>query len=135
MLVSGSGTRKNLRQYSPELLQEFQAITTSGAILSYTLYTVIGPHKDLYLHASGAPYPWLLITLPFVLYGVFRYIYLVSMMGEGGAPDETLLKDKPMLLNGAMYAVTVVVLLLMSESSKPQLASVEETVAPVTDTP
>ena len=113
LLVSGSDTRKSLKDYSTSLLQEFQAITTSGAILSYTLYTVEGPYNGLRIFANSAGYPWLLLTLPFVLYGVFRYIYLVSMLGEGGAPDETLLKDKPILLNGLLYTVTVVVLLIL----------------------
>ena len=105
MLVSGTETRKNLQDYTPSLVQEFQAITTSGAILSYALYTVLGPHNN----------PWLLITLPFVLYGVFRYIYLVSICGEGGAPDETLLKDKPILINGVLYVITAITVLTWSQ--------------------
>ena len=103
MLVSGSETRGNLKEYSIEMVQEFQAITTSGAVISYALYTVLAyPDKD----------PWLLLTLPFVLYGIFRYIYLVSACGEGGAPDETLLKDKPILINGALYVLTAMIVLI-----------------------
>jgi 4-hydroxybenzoate polyprenyltransferase len=97
------GTRKALAHYSPAMLQEFQAITTSGTILSYALYTVLGSPKS----------PWLLLTLPCVLYGVFRYIYLIDQKGEGSAPDETLLRDKPILLTCAIFlAVAVAVLLL-----------------------
>ena len=87
MALGDSGTRKNLKEYSFEMLQEYQAITTSGAIISYALYTVLGPHNN----------PWLLVTLPYVLYGIFRYIYLINNKGEGDAPDETLLKDWPIL--------------------------------------
>lgn len=95
-------TRKNLQQYTSEMVIEFQAIATSGTIISYALYAVL-----------GSPTPWMLLTLPYVLYGVFRYIYLVSARSEGDAPDETLLKDRPILINGALYAVTTVVVLLL----------------------
>jgi 4-hydroxybenzoate polyprenyltransferase len=88
MLLEGGsgGTRKSLAHYSPAMLSEFQAITTSGTIISYALYTVL-----------GSPTPWLLLTLPCVLYGIFRYIYLMDQKGEGAAPDETLLRDRPIL--------------------------------------
>lgn len=104
LLLDGrtSGTRKNLAEYSPAMLQEFQAITTSGTILSYALYTVL-----------GSPTPWLLLTLPYVLYGIFRYIYLIDQRGEGAAPDETLLRDRPILLTGVLFGVTAIAVLLI----------------------
>jgi len=96
-------TRKNLAEYSTSMLDEFQAITTSGTIISYALYTV-----------QGSPTPWMLVTLPFVLYVIFRYIYLVQGRGEGDAPDETLLKDKPILLTALLYGLTTVAVLVAS---------------------
>ncbi len=102
LLLEGvGGTRKSLDEYSPAMLSEFQAITTSGTIISYALYTVL-----------GSPTPWLLLTLPFVLYGVFRYIYLLDQKGEGAAPDETLLRDRPILVTGVLYLITVVGVLI-----------------------
>ncbi len=98
------GTRKALAQYSPAMLQEFQAITTSGTILSYALYTVLGSTKS----------PWLLLTMPLVLYGIFRYIYLMDQKGEGAAPDETLLRDRPILLTCVLYLVVAVLVLLLA---------------------
>lgn len=98
------GTRKALAHYSPAMLQEFQAITTSGTILSYALYTVMGSPKS----------PWLLLTLPFVLYGIFRYIYLMDQKGEGSAPDETLLRDWPLLLTCVLYVLMAVAVLLLA---------------------
>ena len=92
-----SNHRKNLAEYTPELIIEFQAITTSGTIISYALYTVL-----------GSPTKWLLLTLPFVLYGVFRYMYLVSVKAEGGAPDETLYKDRPILVTCILYGLTAI---------------------------
>jgi 4-hydroxybenzoate polyprenyltransferase len=96
-------TRKILSEYSHDMVVEFQAITTSGTIISYALYCV-----------QGSPTPWLLITLPIVAYCVFRYIYLVTARNEGGAPDETLFKDIPILAAGALYAATVLAVLVLA---------------------
>jgi len=96
-------TRKNLADYTHDTIVEFQAITTSGTIISYALYTVL-----------ASPTPWLLITLPYVLYGVFRYIWLVNARREGAAPDETLLRDVPILVTGALYGATAVAVLLLA---------------------
>lgn len=96
----GKGTRKSLDEYSPAMLQEFQAITTSGTISSYAIYTVL-----------GSPTPWLLVTLPYVLYGIFRYIYLMDQKGEGAAPDETLLRDRPIQITILLYLITAVAVL------------------------
>ena len=95
-----TGTRRNLAEYSPQMLEQFQAIVTSGTIITYLLYTVLGP--------TG----WMTLTIPMVLYGIFRYIYLIDRHGEGGAPDETLLRDRPMLLTGVLYLLTAVFVLL-----------------------
>ena len=96
-------TRKILAEYSHDLVVEFQAITTSGTIISYALYCV-----------QGSPTPWLLLTLPHVMYMVFRYMYLVTARNEGGAPDETLFKDMPILVAGIFYAATVVAVLVFA---------------------
>ncbi len=100
---TGGGTRKSLQQYSPVMLAEFQAITTSGTIISYALYTVL-----------GSPTDWLLLTIPYVLYGIFRYIYLIDQKGEGAAPDETLLRDKPILITTALFVITAIAVLLLA---------------------
>lgn len=101
------GTRKALAHYSPAMLQEFQAITTSGTILSYALYTVLGSTKS----------PWLLLTLPMVLYGIFRYIYLMDQKGEGAAPDEILFKDRPILLTCVIFLVVAVAVLVLAPTT------------------
>jgi 4-hydroxybenzoate polyprenyltransferase len=97
-------TRKNLDQYSETLVTELQAITTSGTIISYGLYTIENNQ-------------WLMLTMPHVLYGVFRYIYLVTQHNEGGAPDETLLKDKPILLTGLLYVITIFAILILTPAN------------------
>jgi len=99
---TASEFRKNLAVYTVPLLDEFQGITTSCTIISYAVYCVL-----------ASPSPWLLLTLPHVLFGIFRYVLLVQQ-GEGGAVEETLLKDKPILVMGALYGATVVAVLLLT---------------------
>lgn len=93
------GTRKNLAEYSPQMLDQFQAIVTGSTLMSYALYTVLGTNV------------WMTLTLPYVLYGIFRYIYLVDQKGEGGAPDETFLKDVPILVTVVLYIATAMTVL------------------------
>jgi len=109
---TGNATRKNLMHYTPELLTEFQAITTSGTIISYALYTVLGMRVE---HPETGS--WMLLTLPHVLYGIFRYIFLVNNMGEGEEPAETLIKDKPLLITCLSYGVLVVAILLFTRGA------------------
>lgn len=100
-LGDGGGTRKILRLYSLPMLDQFQAIVTGAVVLCYALYTVL-----------GSATPWMTLTIPFVLYGIFRYIWLVDQRGEGDAPDETLIKDAPILVTGLLYGMTAVGLLI-----------------------
>ena len=96
--------RKNLGEYTPQLLERMINIVTAGAIMSYALYTFdAGAHRD-------QP-EWLMLTIPYVLYGIFRYQYLVSRFGEGGAPEETLMSDRPMVINAILYGLTVIIIL------------------------
>jgi 4-hydroxybenzoate polyprenyltransferase len=99
------GTRKILELYSLPMLDQFQAIVTGAVVLCYALYTV-----------QGAATPWMTVTIPFVAYGIFRYIYLVDQKGQGDAPDETLLKDLPILATGILYGITAVAVLLADQA-------------------
>ena len=94
--------RKNLQEYTTSMLDEFQAITSSGTIISYALYTVL-----------GSPNPLLVVTVPFPLYGVFRYIYLVQK-GEDGDPSHLVMKDWPVIVTGLLYGVVLVAILLFA---------------------
>jgi hypothetical protein len=53
----------------------------------------------------------MLVTVPFVFYFIARYLYLVHVKGLGGAPDELLLEDKPLLINSGLWALAVVILI------------------------
>jgi 4-hydroxybenzoate polyprenyltransferase len=108
---TGNATRKNLMYYTQDLLTEFQAITTSGTIISYALYTVLGMRVE---HPETGS--WMLLTLPHVLYGIFRYIFLVNNMGEGEEPAETLIKDKPLLITCVSYGLLVVAILMLTRA-------------------
>ncbi|MGC6491911.1 MAG: decaprenyl-phosphate phosphoribosyltransferase [Myxococcota bacterium] len=99
-LGATGGTRKNLAEYGPKMLEAFQSITTTSTILCYSLYAVLGPT------------PVMALTIPFVLYGVFRYVYLVEQRGEGGAPDETALRDMPLIATVGLYVLTALAVLV-----------------------
>ena len=99
------GTRRILDLYSLPMLDQFQAITTGSVVLCYALYTALGSQT-----------PWMTLTIPFVLYGIFRYIWLVDQRGEGGAPDETLLRDPPILAAGVLFGLTAIGVLLADQA-------------------
>ncbi len=102
-----AAVRPSLASYRPSMIQEFQSITSSGTVISYALYTVL-----------GSPTPWLMLTMPFVLYGVFRYIYLVDR-GDGAAPDEVLVRDKPILITVVLYGLTALLVLILAPKQIP----------------
>ncbi len=108
LLLEGESSyehRDVLRQYNVALLDQMITVVTSATVMAYTIYT-ISEETIKKFHTTD-----LLYTIPFVLYGVYRYLYLVYRREEGGSPEMTLLADKPMMLNIALYAVAVIVIL------------------------
>ena len=81
--------RKILDDYSPELLDELIAVVSAATIMAYSLYTFSAPN----LPANHA----MMLTIPFVVYGLFRYLFLVHRKNGGGAPEQVLLDDLPLL--------------------------------------
>jgi 4-hydroxybenzoate polyprenyltransferase len=109
--------RSVLKRYSLPLLHRMESVVTTGAILSYALWSA-GPQL------SGASTPWMLITLPLVIYGIFRYQLLsdpdeiarqssaeLERGGRSERPEEILLTDKPILFTVVVWLVTVFVIL------------------------
>ena len=92
--------RKILEEYSIPLLDEMMGIATAASIIGYSIYTV--SERTLELVSTRL---WL--TIPFVTYGVFRYLYLIHIKGHGGSPDRLLLQDKPILINILLWVITV----------------------------
>ena len=103
MLLQGqaSAHRQILKEYSVPLLDQMITIVTAATLMAYSLYTFQGPTGN---HG-------LMITIPFVLYGMFRYLYLVHMRMEGGSPEEVLLRDRHMLGTVGTCAVLVIIVL------------------------
>jgi len=95
---SGASLRPVLDDYSPALLDTMMAISAAGVIVGYSLYTV--SPDTIALHHTDK----LIYTLPFVLYGIFRYIFLLHRQG-GEDPARTLLTDLHMVLTGASWLV------------------------------
>ena len=93
--------RPVLDSYSPKLLDEMNGIVTTATIISYALFTF----------TSGRTIN-LMWTIPFVIYGIFRYLYLIHIENKGGQPDEILLEDKPILITVLLYSLTLIVILL-----------------------
>lgn len=104
LLETGAGShRAVLDEYSATLLEEIIAVVTSATVMAYALYT---------FNAENLPTNHaMMFTIPFVLYAVFRYLYLVYRKGEGGSPEEALFADRPLLVCILLWACTSVVIL------------------------
>lgn len=95
--------RPILQEYSPQLLDQIITIVTASTLMAYSLYT---------FSAENLPKDnSMMLTIPFVLYGAFRYLYLVHIKNAGGSPEEMLLKDKPLLIDVALWLISVIVIL------------------------
>ena len=92
------GTRRILEEYSPALLDQMIVIVTSVSLMSYSLYTVSSP--------TAMTHHYLMLTIPFVIYGIFRYLYLMHRHSLGESPDAVLVEDKPMLINVLLWGLT-----------------------------
>mgnify|MGYP000950594845 FL=1 len=105
VLLEGSAGqhRASLEEYNLPLLDQIITIITTSTLIAYTFYSFDA--------ATALAHNRMLISVPFVFYFIARYLYLVHVKGLGGAPDELLLKDKPLLINSALWALTVVALI------------------------
>lgn len=97
--------RKSLSHYSPYLLDQMMAVVTSSVVVMYMLYsfssevsTKLGT-ENLYL------------TIPFVVYGIFRYLYLIHKKEKGGSPTSVLINDWPILATVLLWILTVILIL------------------------
>lgn len=95
--------RQILKEYSLPLLDQMITIVVTCTLVAYSLYTFEGPTGNQRL----------IITIPFVLYGMFRYLYLVYIRMEGGSPEEVLLRDRPMLGTVMVSAIMIIAVLYL----------------------
>jgi len=97
--------RKVLEHYSPVLLDKMIVVTAAGLIMSYSLYTM-NP-DTIRIHGTAN----LIYTVPFVIYGVFRYIYMLHQQKSGGDPSSDIVRDPHMLIVLAAWLLTTVLLI------------------------
>jgi len=99
--------RPILREYSPYLLDQMISVVTASTLVAYCLYTV----SEETVRKFGTSD--LILTMPFVLYGIFRYLYLVHQKGLGGSPEEIVVRDKPLAASIVLWIAAVGVILYL----------------------
>lgn len=100
-----SNHRNVLKKYSPYLLDQMISIVTAATVVAYCLYTV----SEETIGKFGTRN--LIFTVPFVLYGIFRYLYLIHQKNSGGSPENILVTDKPLMV-GIFLWITVAGIIL-----------------------
>ena len=106
LLADGATShRPILQEYTPYLLDQMISVVTASTLVAYAFYTV-NPETVEKFHTNH-----LGLTLPFLLYGIFRYLYLVHQKEGGGSPSAMLLNDRPLLICVALWALTVAVII------------------------
>ena len=103
----GLNHRRTLGEYSAPMLDQMLSVTASATLMAYCLYTFTATSS------TGKAHPAMMITIPFVVYGLFRYMFLIQSKNAGGSPEAVLLEDKPMLLNMALYVAAAVLALTL----------------------
>ena len=106
LLADGAAShRPILGEYSAYLLDQMIAVVTASILIAYVFYTISPETQEKF----GTP--WLGLTIPFPLYGIFRYLYLVHRRDGGGSPADLLLTDRPLLACVAMWALAVALII------------------------
>lgn len=102
LLAKGAGShRKVLEGYTIPLLDQYITIVSATTIVAYSLYTFSAPN----LPSNHS----MMLTIPFVVYGIFRYLYLIQVTHEAGAPEEVLLSDRPLQASILLCGITVLI--------------------------
>lgn len=99
---NGRGHRRVLADYSVAYLDQLISAVTAATIMAYSLYTF-----------SAGRTEYLMLSIPFVIYGLFRYLFLVHQKEMGGSPEDVLLKDKPLLINILLWVVVCLIVLYL----------------------
>lgn len=107
LLADGANAhRRVLEGYTIPLLDQFIIIVSATTIVAYSLYTFSAPN----LPDNHA----MMLTIPFALYGIFRYLYLVQMKHSGGAPEDVLLSDRPLQVTIMLWGLAILAILYLS---------------------
>ncbi len=103
MAQNANSSRRVLDGYTIPFVDQLIAIVSSTTIIAYALYTFSAENlPDNHL---------MMLTIPFVIYGIFRYLYLIHVENKGGAPEELVLTDKPLMATGILWGLSVIVIL------------------------
>ncbi len=94
-----------LKEYSPYLLDQMISIVTSATLVAYMIFTLSSE--------TIAKFGNMILTVPFVLYGIFRYLYLVHIKDKGGQPEEILLTDIPLQIDILLYGIVVLAIIYL----------------------
>jgi 4-hydroxybenzoate polyprenyltransferase len=107
LLAQGAGShRKVLDGYTLPLLDQYIMIVSGTTIVAYSLYTFSAPNVP----ANHS----MMLTIPFVVYTIFRYLYLIEVKHAGGAPEEILLSDRPFQIAMFLWAASVLAIFYLS---------------------
>lgn len=96
-----------LEEYSPHLLDQMISIVTSSILITYSLYTTSQETIEKFGTRN------LIFTIPFVLYGIFRYLYLIYKKGLGDSPEGIFLVDKPLLIDIGLWILSVLIVIYL----------------------
>lgn len=105
LLEDAAGHRGILKEYSVAFLDQMITIVTAATLIAYSSYT-LSPEVQAKLGSDR-----LYLTVPFVIYGIFRYLYLVHKREKGGSPTEALLSDAPLMIDIVLWALTAGIIL------------------------
>lgn len=105
---SGSG-RKVLTEYNLEFIDQMITVVTSGTVISYALYTVSERTKEIF-HTEN-----LIYTTVFVIFGIFRYLYLMYKKNLGESPTYIVTTDLPMIINIALWMISCVAIIYKAD--------------------
>ncbi len=108
---TASEHRKSLEEYSPYLLDQMIAVVTASCLMAYASYTTAPETIEKF---RTDRLPW---TIPFVLYGIFRYLYLVHRRELGGSPTDILLTDVPLILDVVLWALAILVIVYTAQGT------------------
>jgi 4-hydroxybenzoate polyprenyltransferase len=100
--INSEAQRSILSEYTLPLLDNLINVVATATLISYTLYTFSTGVTEANVPSDHS----MMLTIPFVAYGVLRYLYLIHLKGVGEAPEEILIKDKPLLFNILLWLIT-----------------------------
>lgn len=112
VLLEGQSShhRRVLKEYGVTLIDQMVAVITSATVISYSLYT-LSEETVKKFHTTS-----LIYTIPFIVYGIYRYLYLVYQQGKGGSPEILLLTDKPLIIDIILFALVTMFIIYLPKT-------------------